>query len=55
MGEFWKATAEMFPKLIEKPRMTEKLLSRPPFKYIFDIIKYTNDITGTINGNVQII
>ena len=28
----------MFGSLFEKPKMSEKLLSKPPFKYIFDII-----------------
>jgi TRAF3-interacting protein 1 len=38
MGDFWKPTAEMFESLFEKPKMSEKLLSKPPFKYIFDIV-----------------
>ena len=50
MGDFWKATSEMFGGLIDKPRMTEKLLLKPPFKYIFDIIMETIKKTGCGNG-----
>jgi len=28
----------MYTKLFSKPPMSEKLLSRPPFKYIFDVV-----------------
>jgi TRAF3-interacting protein 1 len=31
--------------------MTEKLLAKPPFKYIFDIIIETTKKTGFANGN----
>lgn len=34
----WKTTAEMYEGLIDKPKMIEKYLAKPPFKYIFDII-----------------
>ena len=48
----------MFSSLIEKPKMTEKLLSKPPFKYIFDIIietfKKTNFAQGKLNLNFQV-
>jgi hypothetical protein len=50
MGDFWKPTADMFGGLIEKPRMTEKLLLKPPFKYLFDIIMETIKKTGCGNG-----
>jgi TRAF3-interacting protein 1 len=46
MGDFWVATAEMFSSLFEKPKMSEKLLVKPPFKYIFDIIMETTNATG---------
>ena len=50
MGDFWKPTADLFTGLIEKPRMTDRLLSKPPFKYIFDIIMETIKKTGVGNG-----
>ena len=50
MGDFWKPTADMFSSLIEKPRMTDRLLSKPPFKYIFDIVMETIKKTGCGNG-----
>lgn len=46
----WKATSDLFEALIERPKMTEKLLSKPPFKYIFDIITETTKKTGFANG-----
>lgn len=44
MGEFWEPTAQMFGSLFEKPKMSERLLSKPPFKYIFDIIAETTKV-----------
>jgi len=46
MATFWKPTADMFSQLFEKPKMSEKLLLKPPFKYIFDIIMETSKHTG---------
>ena len=37
----WKETFNMFKSLIDKPYMTEKLVKRPPPKYIYDIIMNT--------------
>lgn len=33
-----KRTVDTLGKVITKPPLTEKLLSRPPFKYLHDII-----------------
>ena len=44
MGDFWQPTAEMFGSLFEKPKMSEKLLIKPPFKYIFDILSETTKV-----------
>ena len=41
MTDFWKPTAELYCTLFEKPKMTQKLLEKPPFKYLFDIIMET--------------
>lgn len=46
----WKTTADLYSSLIEKPKMAEKLLMKPPFKYIFDIIAETGKVTGFANG-----
>lgn len=44
MADFWQTTSQMFSSLFEKPKMTEKLLVKPPFKYIFDIISETTKV-----------
>jgi TRAF3-interacting protein 1 len=50
MCENWQTTAQMFSSLFEKPKMSEKLLSKPPFKYIFDIFTETMKSTGFAQG-----
>lgn len=55
MGDFWKPTAEMLSSLIEKPTMNEKLLCKPPFKYLFDIFTAVTKKTGFANGTFPII
>lgn len=50
MGDFWKPTADLYNSLIEKPKMNEKLLCKPPFKYLFDIFSETTKKTGFGNG-----
>lgn len=51
MGDFWKQTSEMFSSLFEKPKMSQKLLEKPPFKYIFDIVIETTKVTGSFIQN----
>jgi TRAF3-interacting protein 1 len=46
MSDFWQTTADMYSSLFDKPKMSEKLLVKPPFKYIFDIILETTNQTG---------
>lgn len=43
-------TQAMFADLITKPKLTEKLLSKPPFRFLFDIIQETIKVTGFGNG-----
>lgn len=50
----WKTTADLFEALIERPKMTEKLLAKPPFKYLFDIITETTKKTGFANGTCSL-
>lgn len=51
----WKTTAEMYEGLIDKPKMIEKYLAKPPFKYIFDILSETTKKTGFANGKILLI
>jgi len=47
---YWKTTSDLFSKLIEKPKMSEKLLTKPPPKFIYDIIISTMKATKFPNG-----
>jgi len=37
--EIIKATQEALGKYVKKPPLTEKLLKKPPFKFIHDVVK----------------
>lgn len=48
--QYWEVTAEMFSDLFKKPPMAEKYLTKPPFKYLFDIVMATAKETGFPNN-----
>jgi TRAF3-interacting protein 1 len=50
MGDFWQATAEMYSGVLAKPRMTEKLLLKPPFRFLHDVIVGLYKATGYPSG-----
>ncbi len=46
MSEYWSRTQELYSPFISYPKMTDKLLKRPPFKYILQIFISTNKKTN---------
>jgi TRAF3-interacting protein 1 len=42
--------AQLYEQLFSKPKMTEKLLSKPPFRYLHDIFTATLSKTGFGEG-----
>ncbi|XP_060480296.2 TRAF3-interacting protein 1 isoform X8 [Panthera onca] len=45
-----KRTQEALGKVIRRPPLTEKLLNRPPFRYLHDIITEVIRVTGFMKG-----
>lgn len=45
-----KKTQDSLGKVIKKPPLTEKLLSKPPFRYLHDIISEVTKSTGFLEG-----
>ena len=41
-----KQTQAVFAKILKKTPLTAKLLGRPPFKYLFDVVLETSRTTG---------
>lgn len=45
-----KKTQETLGKAIKKPPLTEKLLNKPPFRFLHDIITEVIKNTGILGG-----
>ncbi|XP_015463119.3 TRAF3-interacting protein 1 isoform X3 [Astyanax mexicanus] len=49
-GSVAKKTQEVLGRVIKKPPLTEKLLSKPPFRYLHDILSEVIRTTGFMKG-----
>ncbi len=50
MADFWSETIKAFDGLISYPKLEEKYLKRPPFKYVFQIFFECYKISN-LSGN----
>lgn len=48
--EFTNKTIEILSKHINKPPLTAKLLSKPPFRYLHDLVSELINTSGTCKG-----
>ena len=45
-----KATQESLGPFVKKPPLTEKLLGKPPFRFLHDVFSVIIRDTGTLSG-----
>ncbi|XP_043381637.1 TRAF3-interacting protein 1 isoform X2 [Chelonia mydas] len=49
-GAVVRRTQELLGRVIRKPPLTDRLLSKPPFRYLHDVIGEVIRVTGFMNG-----
>ena len=47
-----KATQESLGPFVKKPPLTEKLLGKPPFRFLHDVFSVIIRDTGTLSGKI---
>jgi TRAF3-interacting protein 1 len=52
MSDYWTETIKAFDGLFSYPKLEEKYLKRPPFKYIFQIFLECSKISDISGGGI---
>ena len=50
-AEMIKKTQDSLGEYVKKPPLTEKLLSKPPFRFLHDVFTVAINNTGVLEGN----